>query len=69
MGLVVGFMRFISTRSGMAPAGFTDVLLSGLAPDGGLVVPENTPTIGQERLEGWRPLSYPELGESLRPTP
>ena len=58
-------MRFISTRSGMAPAGFTDVLLSGLAPDGGLVVPESTPAIGRERLEGWRPLSYPELAAEV----
>ncbi|MDY5132123.1 hypothetical protein R6G99_11695, partial [Actinotignum timonense] len=32
-------MQFISTRSGMEPASFTDILLDGLAPDGGLVVP------------------------------
>ena len=54
-------MQFISTRGGMAPASFMDVLLSGLAPDGGLTVPESIPTISADRLETWRELSYPEL--------
>ena len=30
-------MQFISTRGGMSPIGFTDVLLQGLAPDGVVV--------------------------------
>ena len=54
-------MRFISTRGGMAPAGFTDVLLSGLAPDGGLAVPESIPPVSRVQLEQWRSLSYSEL--------
>jgi threonine synthase len=33
-------MRYISTRGGMAPASFSDILLGGLAPDGGLTIPE-----------------------------
>lgn len=36
-------MKFISTRGNCPPAGFTDILLQGLASDGGLFVPENWP--------------------------
>ena len=43
-------MKYISTR-GQAPAlGFEDVLLTGLAPDGGLYVPETLPTYSQEEI-------------------
>ena len=35
--------QYISTRGQMTPAGFTDVLLAGLAPDGGLAVPDRLP--------------------------
>lgn len=38
-------MQFISTRGGTAPSSFTDVLLQGLAPDGGLFVPESWPQL------------------------
>ena len=31
-------MRYISTRGGLAPQRFSDILLMGLAPDGGLVM-------------------------------
>ena len=58
-------MRFISTRGGMAPAGFTDVLLSGLAPDGGLAVPESIPLVSRAQLEQWRSLSYSELAAEV----
>lgn len=43
-------MKYISTR-GAAPAlGFEDVLLTGLARDGGLYLPEQWPTIGREEI-------------------
>ena len=58
-------MRFISTRGGMVPAGFTDVLLSGLAPDGGLAVPESIPLVSRAQLEQWRSLSYSELAAEV----
>ena len=32
-------IRYISTRGDKTPKSFTDVLLAGLAPDGGLYVP------------------------------
>ena len=44
-------MRYISTR-GQAPAlNFEDVLLAGLATDGGLYVPENLPRFTQEEID------------------
>lgn len=54
-------MKYISTRGGMAPAPFSDILLMGLAPDGGLVLPESYPQVDRATLDAWRKLSYPEL--------
>lgn len=54
-------MKYVSTR-GQAPAlGFGDVLLAGLASDGGLYVPEKLPTFSQEEIASWASLSYQEL--------
>lgn len=38
-------MKFISTRGEADPVGFLDACLAGLAPDGGLYVPERWPSI------------------------
>jgi threonine synthase len=38
-------MQFVSTRGTAPPASFSDVLLAGLAPDGGLYLPENWPQV------------------------
>lgn len=54
-------MNYISTRGGMAPQPFSDILLEGLAPDGGLAVPEQLPQISAETLESWRGLPYADL--------
>jgi threonine synthase len=54
-------VRYVSTRGGMAPAAFTDVLLEGLAADGGLTTPEAYPRIGRATLGAWRRLGYREL--------
>lgn len=60
-------MKYLSTRGGMPPARFTEILLGGLAPDGGLVVPERYPRIDAVTLARWRKLSYPALAfEILR---
>ncbi|MGZ5382950.1 MAG: threonine synthase [Acidimicrobiia bacterium] len=54
-------MRYVSTR-GLAPAlGFDDVLLTGLAPDGGLYVPESWPVFSESEIAALRELSYPAL--------
>ncbi len=54
-------MKYISTRGGMAPQSFSDILLMGLAPDGGLALPESYPQISRAQLDAWRGLSYAEL--------
>jgi threonine synthase len=51
-------VRYVSTRGVAAPQRFTDILLEGLAPDGGLYVPETYP---RADLAAWRSLSYAEL--------
>ena len=51
-------MRFISTR-GQAPAvGFTDAVLGGLAPDGGLYVPQDWPTFSKAKIASFAGRSY-----------
>lgn len=48
-------MKYISTRDAQAtPVDFTGILLGGLAPDGGLYLPQEYPRIGTETLERWR---------------
>ena len=54
-------MRYISTR-GQSPAlGFSDAVATGLAPDGGLYLPEALPSFSAADLARFAPLSYPEL--------
>lgn len=54
-------MRYISTR-GQAPAlNFEDVVLTGLASDGGLYVPETIPQFSAEEIASWAGLSYTEI--------
>ncbi|HEY0835550.1 MAG TPA: threonine synthase [Azospirillum sp.] len=54
-------MRYISTR-GAAPAlGFEDVLLTGLARDGGLYVPESWPQVSADDIRALRGLPYSEV--------
>ena len=57
--------QYISTRGQMAAAGFTDVLLAGLAPDGGLAVPSRLPALSPEQIEAWRPLGYADLATEV----
>ena len=54
-------MKYISTRGGGTPQTFEQVLLTGLAPDGGLYVPAELPHFSQEEIASWKDLSYPEL--------
>jgi threonine synthase len=54
-------MRYVSTRGGMPPSPFCDVLLEGLAPDGGLTVPDHYPQVDRATLAAWRGLGYREL--------
>ena len=54
-------MKYISTRGATARKQFSEVLLMGLAPDGGLMLPEQYPQIDCATLDQWRTLSYPDL--------
>lgn len=54
-------MRYISTRGGMEPQQFSDILLAGLAPDGGLAMPESYPQFSAAELEDMAKLNYRDL--------
>ena len=53
-------MQFISTRGRVAPHSFSEAVAAGLAPDGGLFIPESLPDISAV-LKDWEDLPYPEL--------
>ena len=58
-------MKYISTR-GAAPAlDFEEVLLTGLAADGGLYVPERLPTFSEAEIAAMAALDYPELAQKI----
>ena len=53
-------MRYVSTRGRAAPLRFQDVVLAGLAEDGGLFVPERIPDLRAD-LDSWRGLGFADL--------
>ena len=65
-------MHYVSTRADKAaasttPQQFCDILLGGLAPDGGLYLPSEYPQVTGAELDAWRKLSYADLAfEILR---
>jgi threonine synthase len=54
-------VKYISTRGDTTPRGFSDILLEGLAPDGGLYLPTHYPKVDAATLARWRGLSYADL--------
>ncbi len=54
-------MKYISTRGNAPAKNFTEILLGGLAPDGGLYLPEEYPQVTRAELDAWRKLSYADL--------
>ena len=54
-------MLYLSTRGDSGRKHFCEILLEGLAPDGGLYLPETYPQVDAATLEKWRGLSYPGL--------
>ena len=54
-------MNYLSTRGDTTPRKFCDILLEGLAPDGGLYLPEHYPQVTPALLESWRDLPYADL--------
>ena len=62
-------MKYLSTRgdanSGESLRPFCEILLEGLAPDGGLYLPQSYPRIDAATLARWRELSYAELAYQI----
>ena len=58
-------MKYISTRGDKTERGFSEILLEGLAPDGGLYLPVRYPQIDAATLAKWRGLSYAELAYEI----
>jgi len=58
-------MQYISTRGNAADQSFSQILLGGLAPDGGLYLPAEYPQVTSEELDTWRTLSYADLAYAI----
>ena len=58
-------MKYISTRGNAPELTFEEVLLTGLAEDGGLYVPKDVPTFSKEEITAMRDLSYAELAHKI----
>ena len=61
-------MRYVSTRGEAPSLDFVEVMLAGLARDGGLYVPETWPTLSRAAIEGFAGKPYAEVAvEVIRP--
>ncbi len=58
-------MRYVSTRSRAPELGFDDVLLTGLASDGGLYVPSDWPQVSASEIAALSGLDYPAVAERV----
>ena len=54
-------MKYISTRGQSPAVGFSEILLGGLAPDGGLYLPESYPHFTDADLTAMRVMNYRDL--------
>ena len=59
-------MRYVSTRGETPSLSFTDAVITGLAPDGGLLIPAQIPSVA-EHLEQWHGCSFVELAKGVIP--
>ena len=58
-------VRYVSTRGRDAGRRFSEILLEGLAPDGGLYMPTRYPRVDAATLRAWRSLDYADLAEAI----
>jgi threonine synthase len=63
-------MHYVSTRATFESSArnqqrFSDILLGGLAPDGGLFLPAEYPQVTGAELDAWRKLSYADLAYEI----
>ena len=58
-------MKYISTRGNAPVLNFEEVLLTGLAADGGLYVPQSLPQFGRDEIAAMAELDYPQLAQKI----
>ncbi len=58
-------MNYISTRGGAPGVGFTQTLLAGLAPDGGLYMPESWPSVSPAEIAAFAGAPYAEVAAAI----
>ena len=58
-------MRYVSTRGEAPPLGFCDVIMAGLAPDGGLYVPDQWPALAAEEIAALAGKPYGEVAAAI----
>lgn len=57
--------RYLSTRGGSYDLSFEEVVLKGLASDGGLFIPEEIPTLPSDWASKWQHLSFEDLAHEI----
>ncbi len=58
-------MRYQSTRGNSPQQSFLEILLGGLAPDGGLYLPTHYPQVTKAQLDSWRGMPYADLAYEI----
>ena len=58
-------MLYVSTRGDAAPIGFLDAVLAGLAPDGGLDVPQTWPTFSKAEIAAFAGQPYAKVAAAV----
>ena len=58
-------MRYKSTRGESPEVTFSEVLLGGLAPDGGLYMPETFPQFSIQEIQSWSELPFDQLASKI----
>ena len=58
-------MRYVSTRGGCPAVGFTETLLEGLAPDGGLYIPESWPAFTHDEIAAFAGMPYAHVAAEV----
>lgn len=61
-------MNYLSTRGQTPPVTASQAIKQGIAPDGGLFVPEYFPKVDAAQLQGWVTLDYPQLAQEILAT-
>jgi threonine synthase len=58
-------MKYFSTNGNVKEVSFREALLKGLAPDGGLFMPDNIPVFSKEELKGFTTKEYHEIASEV----